>query len=137
MKEKNKNATVCHHCGKTIKYYNKVNGGGYWAHPIYTLNGKTLTEGNELVQQQCFPGTSRLEWATPKREANRNRDKVFIYCNKTNRYLDTYGPTKDEITWSARQESAFVMTREEANTRIATVVKFFPRAEIVLFARER
>ena len=75
-----KPVTVCHHCGKQILWNahvgedGKPNGKGHWAHPITSwtpahphLAGKTLTLENAHMEQQCYPQTGRLVWATPKR----------------------------------------------------------------------
>ncbi len=48
-----------------------------------------------------------------------------------NLWLDCYGPTKDEIEWTADKAKAFRMTHAEAVLRIETVLKFYPLAERV------
>lgn len=58
----------CHHCKKQIVWcaFDPPKKGGYYAHPITTRNGKTVSIGNALMEQRC-QGKDRT-YATPARE---------------------------------------------------------------------
>ncbi len=46
-------------------------------------------------------------------------------------YLDTYGPTREECSWTTNRETAFQMSKESAAKRVKVVQEFWPDAEIV------
>ena len=55
----------------------------------------------------------------------------YIKDLDTGLFLDTYGPSMEEMDWTDSKTTAFKMDREAAITRLRIVGKYFPRATIV------
>lgn len=53
-------------------------------------------------------------------------EKIYTICNINGEYLDTYGPTKEEISFITGNDRAFYMTEEQAKARIKIVNQYFP-----------